>query len=245
MLVQKGVFDKFSAMVTAAVQQKLVCADGFDRKSTLGPLIDRRALEKALTDCLSQSLSNVDVQVSKHVKDCVSKGAVVRTGGRECEALNRGTEGGEALGSFFEPTVLTGLTVEMVRQQSQSKQLFARSIFTNILCSFLSMKKLSDLCFRCCASRPNRRPSHWLTTPRETADSADLIDLIVSVCLSAVGLDWRHMPAPETWPGNIACPFEFVTFSHGYVGISVCLSAGLGEWPSSWTRAWWASTRAP
>jgi succinate-semialdehyde dehydrogenase/glutarate-semialdehyde dehydrogenase len=51
-----------------------VCADGFDDSSTMGPLIDRGALDK----------------VSRHVADCVSKGATVLTGGRECRALNQG-----------------------------------------------------------------------------------------------------------------------------------------------------------
>ena len=51
-----------------------ICGDGFDGNSTMGPLIDRVAVDK----------------VSRHVADCVSKGATVLTGGMECHALNRG-----------------------------------------------------------------------------------------------------------------------------------------------------------
>ena len=84
----------------------------------MGPLIDRGALDK----------------VSRHVADCVSKGATVLTGGRECQALNQGLfnyplcspelhlrrhhtpppVNGELRGSFFEPTVVTGAQADML-----------------------------------------------------------------------------------------------------------------------------------
>jgi succinate-semialdehyde dehydrogenase/glutarate-semialdehyde dehydrogenase len=51
------------------------------------------------------------------VADCVSKGATVRTGGRECVELN------EERGCFFQPTVITGVTSSMVGHMSLSVSL--------------------------------------------------------------------------------------------------------------------------
>lgn len=90
-LVQAGVYDRFSQMLADTVA-KLKIGDGLSPESTIGPLINAQSLNK----------------VSTHVNDCVSKGAKVLVGGKSDEELN-------ALGGFFfEPTVLTGVTKEML-----------------------------------------------------------------------------------------------------------------------------------
>ncbi len=44
-LVQEGVYDKFAAMLAVAAQG-IVCGDGFDKSSTMGPLINANGLAK-------------------------------------------------------------------------------------------------------------------------------------------------------------------------------------------------------
>jgi succinate-semialdehyde dehydrogenase/glutarate-semialdehyde dehydrogenase len=90
-LVQSGVYEEFAAMLTRRVNN-LKVGSGLQADSTLGPLINAQALEK----------------VSRHVEDCVSKGASLTTGGSVCTDLN---EGG---GTFYAPTVLTGVSKHML-----------------------------------------------------------------------------------------------------------------------------------
>ena len=87
LLVQDGVYEAFTAKLVTAVQ-KLRIGDGLAGETEQGPLIDAAALKK----------------VEEHVADATSKGAVVVTGGRR-HALG---------GTFFEPTVLTGVTTAMM-----------------------------------------------------------------------------------------------------------------------------------
>ena len=84
--VQDAVYDAFSDKLAAAVG-KLKTGNGFDEGVTLGPLIDMAALEK----------------VEEHVADAVQKGGRVVSGGRR-HALG---------GTFYEPTVIAGVTPEM------------------------------------------------------------------------------------------------------------------------------------
>jgi len=83
--VQAGVYDAFAAKLGAALAKKKV-GDGLDG-ADLGPLIEMSAVQK----------------VQDHIKDAISKGAVVQTGGKP-HALG---------GMFFEPTILTGVTQSM------------------------------------------------------------------------------------------------------------------------------------
>ena len=85
-LVQDAIHDRFvEKLVSAARSLKL--GHGLETGSQQGPLIDERAVAK----------------VEAHVSDAVAKGATVLTGG-----------GPHALGgSFFEPTVLVGVTPGM------------------------------------------------------------------------------------------------------------------------------------
>lgn len=86
-LVQEGIHDRFVETFKNAVA-KLKVGDGFDDGVTQGPLINSSAVEK----------------VEIHVRDAVSKGAVVVTGGKR---LGDKT-------NFFQPTILTGVKQDMV-----------------------------------------------------------------------------------------------------------------------------------
>ncbi len=87
LLVQEGVYDEFAKKLCAAVG-KLRVGDGLKGVTDQGPLIDEKAIAK----------------VEEHVADAVSKGAHVALGGRR-HALG---------GTFFEPTILTGVTTSML-----------------------------------------------------------------------------------------------------------------------------------
>eukprot|EP01038_Epipyxis_sp_PR26KG_P006583 gene6583-9049_t len=91
-LVQRGVYDKFSAMLAEKVNKNLICGDGFDKSTTLGPLINSQGLAK----------------VKSHVDDCVAKGAKILTGGSVNHELN--AQGG----LFFNPTVMTNVNKTML-----------------------------------------------------------------------------------------------------------------------------------
>ena len=86
-LVQDGIYDEFAEKLTAAVAAMKV-GNGAEEGIVQGPLINEAGLEK----------------VEAHVDDAVSKGAKVTTGGKR-HALG---------GSFFQPTVLTDVTPDMV-----------------------------------------------------------------------------------------------------------------------------------
>ncbi len=80
--VQAGVYDAFAAAFTGQVK-KLKVGSGVEVGVTQGPLINADAVAKS----------------EDHVRDAVSKGAAIATGGKR---LASG-------GNFFEPTVLTGV----------------------------------------------------------------------------------------------------------------------------------------
>ncbi|WP_144290300.1 NADP-dependent succinate-semialdehyde dehydrogenase [Chitinilyticum litopenaei] len=85
-LVQDGVYDQFAEKLAAAMHGLRV-GPGTDAGVTIGPLIDAKALAK----------------VEEHVADAQSLGAAVALGGAR-HALG---------GSFFQPTLLTGVTPAM------------------------------------------------------------------------------------------------------------------------------------
>lgn len=84
--VQDGIYDALADRLVEAVS-KLKVGDGRQEGSTQGPLIDEDAIAK----------------VQSHIADATEKGAIVRIGGKR-SALG---------GTFFEPTVLTGVTQDM------------------------------------------------------------------------------------------------------------------------------------
>jgi len=87
LLVQAGVYDEFARRLSVAVG-KLRVGDGLKGVTDQGPLIDANALAK----------------VEEHVADALAKGAHLGLGGKR-HALG---------GTFFEPTILTDVTGEML-----------------------------------------------------------------------------------------------------------------------------------
>ncbi|PFG52066.1 succinate-semialdehyde dehydrogenase/glutarate-semialdehyde dehydrogenase [Marinobacter sp. LV10R520-4] len=85
--VQSGVYDAFVEKLKIAVS-KMVVGAGLDGETHQGPLINQAALDK----------------VKRHISDATAKGAKVVLGGK-AHALG---------GTFFEPTILTDVTQEMV-----------------------------------------------------------------------------------------------------------------------------------
>jgi len=89
--VQSGIYDDFLARVAEKVA-RMVVGPGDQPGVTIGPLIDERGVDKA----------------EQHVQDAIERGARLVTGGE------RLTDGEYARGSFFAPTVLEGVTPEML-----------------------------------------------------------------------------------------------------------------------------------
>ena len=86
LLVQSGVYDAFVAKLIEATK-KLRIGPGLDGPTEQGPLIDANAVAK----------------VEEHIADAVAHGAKIALGGKR-HALG---------GTFFEPTILTGVTPAM------------------------------------------------------------------------------------------------------------------------------------
>ncbi|MBZ4690758.1 MAG: succinate semialdehyde dehydrogenase [Cereibacter sp.] len=84
--VQAGVYDAFAEKLGAAVA-KLKVGDGLTQGTDTGPLITEKAVAK----------------VEDHIADVLAKGGHVVTGGKR-HSLG---------GSFFEPTIVTGVTQDM------------------------------------------------------------------------------------------------------------------------------------
>ena len=91
--VQSNVYDAFAAKLAAKVTE-LSVGDGFKPGVTIGPLIDEQGVAKA----------------EDHVRDAVSKGAKVLLGGKRIEGA----------GTFFAPTILTGIdrTMKVAREET-------------------------------------------------------------------------------------------------------------------------------
>jgi len=87
LIVQSGIHDAFVEKLVAAVS-KMKVGDGLTGEFQQGPLIDMAAVEK----------------VELHIADAVAKGAAIVLGGKR-HPLG---------GSFFEPTILTGVTAGML-----------------------------------------------------------------------------------------------------------------------------------
>ncbi len=83
--VQDGVYDAFVKKLAAKVKGMKV-GNGFDEGVSVGPLIAPAALAK----------------VDKHIKDAVKKGGQIVTGGKRLK------------GQFYEPTVISGATAQML-----------------------------------------------------------------------------------------------------------------------------------
>ena len=93
LFVQSGVYDRFAEKLAEAVKA-LKVGDGLEPDTRIGPLIDEKAVKKA----------------EEHVADAVSKGAKVVIGGKR----------GEGAGTFFNPTVLTGIKTDMLIMREET-----------------------------------------------------------------------------------------------------------------------------
>lgn len=85
-LVQRGIHDVFMTRLLEEVS-KLKVGDGNDSDTSIGPLINQRAVEK----------------INTHIADALSKGAELVAGGES-----------ELGGTFVNPTVLNNVTTEML-----------------------------------------------------------------------------------------------------------------------------------
>ncbi|KAK6165633.1 hypothetical protein SNE40_022524 [Patella caerulea] len=87
LLVQSGVYDEYVEKLTERVKEEMVIGDGLDKETTLGPLINTRAVDK----------------VKSLVEDAKSKGATITTGG---EPSDQGRH-------FYQATVISDVTNDM------------------------------------------------------------------------------------------------------------------------------------
>jgi len=93
-LVQAGIYEDFVARLAAAAAQ-LKVGNGLDEGVQIGPLIDRRAMEK----------------VQRHVDDAVAKGARVLLGGGV---------GATGEGNFFAPVVLADVAPDCLPMREET-----------------------------------------------------------------------------------------------------------------------------
>jgi succinate-semialdehyde dehydrogenase/glutarate-semialdehyde dehydrogenase len=91
--VQSGIYDRFAERLAEAVAAMKV-GNGLEPDTKIGPLIDNRAVEK----------------VERHVADSVSKGAKVLLGGKRLEGP----------GTFYQPTVLTNVSADMLPMREET-----------------------------------------------------------------------------------------------------------------------------
>jgi succinate-semialdehyde dehydrogenase / glutarate-semialdehyde dehydrogenase len=89
--VQRDIAEQFTKTLAARIG-KMQAGSGFTEGVQIGPLVDQASLDK----------------VDRQVRDAVDKGATVLTGGA------RLTDGPLADGFFYAPTVLSGVTPDMV-----------------------------------------------------------------------------------------------------------------------------------
>ena len=91
--VQSSIYDDFSQRFTEKASE-LVVGNGLDESTQQGPLISENAIEK----------------VSNHIEDAKNSGAIITTGGNP-HSLG---------GLFFEPSVLTGVSDEMLISKEET-----------------------------------------------------------------------------------------------------------------------------
>jgi succinate-semialdehyde dehydrogenase/glutarate-semialdehyde dehydrogenase len=91
--VQRGIYDRFAERL-AEVASSMKVGNGLEPETEIGPLIDDRAIKK----------------VEAHVSDAVAKGAAILTGGRRIDGP----------GTFFIPTVLTGINADMLSMREET-----------------------------------------------------------------------------------------------------------------------------
>jgi succinate-semialdehyde dehydrogenase / glutarate-semialdehyde dehydrogenase len=91
--VQSGIYDRFAARLAEKVSAMKV-GSGLDQGTVIGPLIEEKAVQK----------------VEEHVRDALSKGAKVLTGGKRVDGK----------GNFYVPTVLTDIKPDMLAMREET-----------------------------------------------------------------------------------------------------------------------------
>ena len=91
LFVQRGIIDAFADELKARAA-KMQAGSGFDDAVSVGPLVNREALDK----------------IDRQVRDALGRGAQLMTGGR------RLVDGGLDRGCFYAPTVLRDITPDML-----------------------------------------------------------------------------------------------------------------------------------
>jgi succinate-semialdehyde dehydrogenase/glutarate-semialdehyde dehydrogenase len=91
--VQSGIYDRFAERL-AETAAAMKVGNGLEPDTKIGPLIDEKAVQK----------------VERHVADALSKGARAITGGKR----------GDGPGTFYVPTVLTGVKAGMIALQEET-----------------------------------------------------------------------------------------------------------------------------
>jgi succinate-semialdehyde dehydrogenase / glutarate-semialdehyde dehydrogenase len=89
--VQRGILEVFTTKLASAVSS-LIVGDSLDASTQIGPLVDAQGLAK----------------VKAHVADAISHGATAVTGGAALEGL------------YFQPTVLSGVTEDMLVMREET-----------------------------------------------------------------------------------------------------------------------------
>ncbi|UXI22122.1 hypothetical protein NH340_JMT08065 [Sarcoptes scabiei] len=93
--VQENIHDTFVELLAKKISN-LRCGDGFDAKTTIGPLINQKAIEKVL----------------KHINDAVEKGAKIVCGGKVMQTRKESC--------FFEPTLLINANQSMILSKEET-----------------------------------------------------------------------------------------------------------------------------
>jgi succinate-semialdehyde dehydrogenase/glutarate-semialdehyde dehydrogenase len=93
LFVQSGIYDRFAARLAEKVAAMKI-GNGLDQDTVIGPLIEEKAVAK----------------VEEHVRDAVSKGAKVLTGGKRVDGK----------GLFYVPTVLTDIKPDMLAMREET-----------------------------------------------------------------------------------------------------------------------------
>ena len=95
--IQRGVYDEVTKRLAEKVA-KLAVGNGLADGVTIGPMIDERGVDKA----------------DEHVQDAIAHGARLVVGGERLTGGKRLSGGEYEGGSFYQPTVLSGITDEML-----------------------------------------------------------------------------------------------------------------------------------
>jgi succinate-semialdehyde dehydrogenase len=164
--VQSGVYQKFTQLLKDRVSSTLVVGHGADAGTTMGPLTIPQAVTKAI----------------RHVEDASKRGAKVILGGKPITSPSSGG------GYFFEPTIIAGITPDMLVFQEESFAPIAS------LCKFETEEE---------AVRLANDTSMGLASYAFTKDVDRLWRMFENLEAGMVGLNTGNQSAAETPFGGI------------------------------------------